>query len=115
MSPDPRSDDAGLDLDPATFELVRRYQEVGRVVEQGIKERQELRDRLVARMGGGTVGRYDGRRVLIVVRTRPRRFDGAAFSEAHPALYEQFRTESAEPVIRLIIEPDLPRSGGHGA
>ena len=96
-----------IDLDLGVLQQVRRYRDLGRTIKHYTDERAKVREYLVKVLDGVDAGMFNGYPVVTVARNRPRRFDYAAFSEANPGLYEQYRVEADEEV-RLIVGRELP-------
>jgi hypothetical protein len=96
-----------LPLDLEILQQVRAYRDLGRTIKYYTEQRAKVREYLVKVLDGIDTGTFNGYQVVTVVRTRPKRFDSTAFADAHPGLYEQFRTEADEET-RLIVGHDLP-------
>lgn len=90
-----------------TLRLLVRYETARKALAMWDEEKTKARAELLAAMGDESEATYLGKPVLTVSRTRPRRFDQAAFIADHPNLAEQYRAEGNEE-IRLILAKNLP-------
>ena len=107
----PEPEPGGVVLDATGWYWLRRYVTARVCVEKWEKERLEARDKLVAIMKHYDHGHHNGRRVMNVIRVKPRTFNQSAFSADHPALYEQYREEAPEQVrISPVKDEEIPYS-----
>ena len=89
-------------IDHTTWELLRQYTDATASIKMWTEFRRKVKDQLVGILGTASRAHYNGRHVLTVIRTRPVRFNQAAFAEAHPGLWDSFR-EPAEEEIRFSL------------
>jgi putative phage-type endonuclease len=68
---------------------------------EACKAADELEDRIKLFMGGNSALALDQLKLCTWRTQKSRRFDQKAFAEAHPALFEQFKTVSTSRVFRL--------------
>lgn len=97
-----------VDLDSTSYELLLRYETARRALALWTEEKIKAKDQLVGIMGDAGIGHYAGRKVVTVVRSRPRRFDSEAFKADHPALYDGYLKAPDADEIRLSPAKNLP-------
>lgn len=92
-----------VDLEP-----VRAQVEVLRMTTAKIKELQALqkiaREIVETVMGEHSVGTLDGEPVVNWSHYKENRFDGAAFREDHPELWEQYKGANAKRRFEVITD-----------
>jgi hypothetical protein len=109
----PEPEPGGVVLDATGWYWLSRYVTCQIAAAQWEKERVEARDKLTEIMKDYDHGHYGGRRVMSVVRVRPKKFNQAAFSEDHPALWDQYREEQPEQVrISPVKDNNIPYDDG---
>jgi len=96
------------ELDAVGYELLLRYETARRAIAMWDEERTIAGDELKKILELIDDGMYQGRKVVSVTRTRPRRFDVTAFKEDHPSIYEEYRKEPDEDEVRLNPAKNLP-------
>lgn len=99
-----------VDVDATVYELALQYRDACRSVAMWSDYKRQLRDQITKIMGRYTYGDYNGRRIVTVIRTTPKRFNTGAFAEMHPGLYEDFRV-SGDEEVRISVAKDLPGGG----
>lgn len=92
-----------LELDSAGMELVRQYDTATRTIKMWTDYRSDTREALIKLLGSAPGARFANRTVVTVTRTRPRRFNVAAFAADHPQLFERYRETPATDEIRLSV------------
>jgi hypothetical protein len=99
-------EEGGVVLDATGWDLLCRYAAATSAMAMWSDERREAKEALVKILGPADHGHHGGRRVVSVIRTRPKRFNQSAFSEDHPGLLDQYREEPAEDEVRLTLVKD---------
>jgi len=99
-------EEGGVVLDATGWELLCRYAVAAASINMWVDEKREAKEALLKILGSANHGHHGGRRVISVVRTRPKRFNQSAFAEMHPGLWDQFREEPAEDEVRLALAKD---------
>ena len=98
--------DATLNADG--LRMVVRYETARKALAMWGDEKDLARDELLAFLDGIDHASYEGRTIVTVSRTRPRRFDQSAFAADHPGLYERYRREAETDEVRLILAKVIP-------
>lgn len=88
--------------------LVHRYDTARRALAMWTEEKDKARAELIAALGDNTEGLFDGKRVVSLSHSRPRRFNKGDFASDHPDLYERYLAEADEDEVRLNVIEKLP-------
>jgi len=99
--------DDAVELDETAYDLLLGYRDAVDAIAYWQEAKVKARDQLVATMGEALIGRYNGRRVVKVILTRPHRFDQTGFAADHPGLYQAYIRPADADVVRL----SMPRDG----
>lgn len=91
------------ELDEGELELVRQYSTATQTIRLWTDWRKEIRGPLLKVLAEADCAKFRGETVVTVVRTRPKRFNVAAFAADHPDLFEHYREEATEDEVRLSI------------
>lgn len=89
------------ELDGTGYDLVRQYVTTTRSMRMWTELRREVRSALVKLLTDIDTATYRGVPVMTVVRTRPHRFNVAAFAADHPDLFEHYRELPDEDEVRF--------------
>lgn len=89
-------------LDATAWDLLNQYAAATASIRMWTDMRRKVKDQLVKILGSASRAHYQGRHVLTVIRTRPVRFNQAAFAEDNPGLWDRYR-EPADEEIRLSL------------
>jgi len=88
--------------------MILRYETARKAQAMWQAEKDAARDELLAFLGDAAHASYEGREIVTVVRTRPRRFDQTSFAEDNPSLYERYRRVADHDELRLILARNIP-------
>jgi hypothetical protein len=94
----PGPEPGGVVLGATGWYWLRRYVQCKIAADHWEKDRIEARDKLAEIMGDYEFGHHGGRRVMSVIRVKPKKFNQAAFAEDHPGLWDQYREDQPEQV-----------------
>lgn len=88
--------------------LLHRYDTARKALAMWTEEKDKVRAELLEALGENTEGFFDGKRVVSITHTRPRRFNRADFALDHPQIYDRYLTEAEEEEVRLNVLDNLP-------
>jgi len=88
--------------------LLHRYDTARKALAMWTEEKERVRVELIAALGDNTEGNFDGKRVVSISRSRPRRFNKADFALDHPQLHDRYLVEPDEDEIRVWVPDKLP-------
>lgn len=86
--------------------LVKRAVELRKREAAAKAEQDDIKDQLKALMGEQGIDQFVHQGTVRASRSEsfPRRFDSAAFEEAHPGLMETYKVPAEKPEVRLIVK-----------